>query len=90
MQEKEVISKEQKLILKNRKELSVDGVENVESFSDKEIILISNLGKIQIKGENLSITVLNVENGIFSLVGNVNSIVYSKKNSESMIKKILR
>ena len=72
----------QKLMLENREHLSVTGVENVDNFTDNEIILDTNLGKLTIKGENLHINKLNIDTGEFSMDGRVSSFVYSKKSSK--------
>ena len=72
----------QKLILDNREHLSVTGVENIENFTDNEIILHTNLGKLTIKGENLHISKMNVDTGEFSMDGRVTSFVYSKMSSK--------
>lgn len=72
------VSPEQKLVLNNRKSLTLTGVENVDSFSDTEIVLLTNLDKLTIKGQRLNISRLDVDLGEFSMDGYVNSIVYSK------------
>ena len=97
MQEIKTISKnkpeeEQKLVLINRDKLQLSGVENVESFSDKEIVLITNMGKLTIKGEDLNINQLNVETKDFSMEGYVVSLIYSKyvKKDKSFIERIFK
>lgn len=77
------IETEQKLVLDNRKSMTVSGVENVDCFSENEIILITNLGKLTIKGEHLNINRLNVDTGEFSMNGYVTSLVYSKVTGAS-------
>lgn len=72
----------QKLTLDNRAQLSVTGVENVDNFNDNEIILLTNLGKLTVKGENLHINKLNVDTGEFSMDGRVSSLVYSKATAK--------
>lgn len=83
------ITKIQKLTLENRKDLLLSGVEEIESFTDNEIVLITNLGKLTIKGQNLHINSLNTDTGDFSSTGNVVSLVYSK-NSKTKTKFIER
>ena len=68
----------QKLILDSRKHLEVSGVKDVDEFSDKLVVLITNLGKLTVKGENLKINKLNVETGDFTVHGLVSSLTYSK------------
>lgn len=73
----------QKLVLDSRKHLEVNGVKDVEEFSDKQVILITNLGKLSVKGENLKISKLNVDTGDFCVNGIISSLAYSKAQSVS-------
>ena len=41
------------LILENREKMNVSGVLDVESFNDEMVVLLTNKGKLTIKGENL-------------------------------------
>ncbi len=68
----------QRLILDSRKHLEVNGVKDVEEFSDKQVVLITNLGKLSVKGENLKISKLNVDTGDFCVNGVISSLAYSK------------
>lgn len=72
----------QKLIMENRKCLTVSGVENVESFSETMVSLDTNFGRLLIKGENMHINKLSVDDGDFSLVGKINSLEYLKKQAK--------
>ena len=42
-----------KLVMEERKRLSIGGVENVESFSDNLVLLDTTMGRLSVKGENL-------------------------------------
>ena len=68
----------QKLTLDDRKQLSLNGVKEVDGFSDKEVILNTNLGRLTVKGDALKISKLNVVTGDFCVSGNIISLVYSK------------
>ncbi len=78
------VVKEQELTLKNREDLSISGVEVCDRFSDNEIVLYTNMGKLSIKGENLHINKLNVETGDFSASGRVVSLIYSKAGAKNL------
>lgn len=71
-----------KLILEERGNLSVTGVENVDGFSENTVTLDTNMGKLVIKGENLHINKLDVSDGCFSLDGKINSLEYQKKSGK--------
>ncbi|MBE6050098.1 MAG: sporulation protein YabP [Clostridium sp.] len=84
--------KKSNISLENRKKLILTGVIEVIEFSDKEITLSTNLGNLNVKGENLKIDKLDVQNGDVIIRGSVNSIIYSgkgiKKNKPNIIKRI--
>ena len=61
--EEKVVNISHKLILDNRKEASVTGVKDVISFDEKEILLQTADGKLQIRGSGLHVKGLNLEKG---------------------------
>ena len=84
---------EHNLFVVNRENLSLTGVLNVEGFSDTEIVLITNFGKMTLKGREFSITNVNVETGDFSMTGKIDSIIYSKKmysDDEKFVKRLFK
>lgn len=84
----------QTLTLENRERLAITGVEKVESFNNESVMLATNKGRLTIKGVNLSISKLNVEEGRLTVNGNINSLLYSENNTEKekvgLVKKIFR
>ena len=87
-----MLKTEHKLCLDERKDLTISGVYRVDAFSDKEIVLITNMGKLTIKGDNLHVEKLNVETGDFSASGKVISMAYSKSsaNKGSFIERVFK
>ena len=67
------------LSLENRKKLSLTGVIEVISFDDGQINLNTNLGGLNITGENLKVNKLDVQNGDVVITGSITTIVYCKK-----------
>jgi len=67
-----------KLIMTDRSFLELEGVNQVDSFDEKEIILETKLGVLFLKGEDLHITQLHLENGNLIVEGFINSIEYSE------------
>lgn len=65
-----------KLLLINRQNLQIEGVEHVASFDEEEISLETNLGMLVIKGKALHITQLNLEIGNLAVEGVISSIDY--------------
>lgn len=70
------------LSLKNRKELKIEGVKEVISYNDSKIHLQTNMGILNIKGENLNIQKLNLEETNLIIKGNINILEYSKQDTE--------
>lgn len=60
----------------NRKKMEISGVVNVESFDNEEFLLETECGFMAIRGENLHMKNLNVENGLVSIEGLIIELVY--------------
>lgn len=60
----------------NRKRMDITGVINVESFDSEEFLLETDAGFLAIRGQNLHMKNLNVENGLVSIEGLVFEMVY--------------
>lgn len=69
--------KVQNLILENREKLSISGVVDVESFNDECVIVDTDLGVLIIRGEDLHISKLNLDNSELNLEGEIISCEYS-------------
>ena len=70
-----------KLTLDNRKEALLTGVKDVVSFDEKEILLQTSEGRLQIRGSQLHVQGLDLEKGEAVLAGHVDSLVYLSKES---------
>lgn len=60
----------------NRQMLHVKGVVNVESFDAQEFVLETHFGLLAIRGENLHIKTLNLENGVVIIEGVIFDVGY--------------
>ena len=58
-----------RLVLENRKKSMISGVQDVQSFHEQEILLLTEEGKLQIKGEGLHVKRLNLEKGEADIEG---------------------
>ncbi|MDD6022481.1 MAG: sporulation protein YabP [Acutalibacteraceae bacterium] len=65
------------LVLEERKNLSVSGVSDVDSFDEDMIIAFTDLGELTIKGSGLHISQLNTQLGELNVEGNVTALIYS-------------
>ena len=82
--------KPHRLILENRKTSTISGVQDVHSFNEEEILLLTEEGKLQIRGEQLHIKGLNLEKGEANIEGKINSLSYLSKNTPQKEEKLLK
>lgn len=71
----------QDVCLFSRKRIELTGIEEVESFTDEQIILSSVLGMIAIEGHGLKIESFSMENGELKANGEVDSFYYYNKKA---------
>lgn len=82
-----------RLTLDNRKKAFVTGVKDVVSFDEKEILLQTADGRLQIRGSGLHVKGLDLEKGEAALAGHVDSLIYLSKDSpreEPLLKRLFR
>ena len=72
----------QNLILENREKLSISGVLDVLSFDDQVVIVETELGLLNVKGENLRINKLSLDTSEVVIEGDIYSLCYSEKSSD--------
>lgn len=78
MEELNNINKRQhKMVVNNRKTGSLTGVKDVIAFDEGEVILETDMGVLVIKGQDLHVKRLNLENGEVDLEGQMDSFFYS-------------
>lgn len=65
------------IILENRHELRISGVNDIDSFTESRIVLNTVLGELVIKGDDLHILSLITETGDFSMNGKVSCLTYN-------------
>ena len=63
--------------LRSRKNMSIDGVEDVVSFDDSQAVFVTSCGEMTVEGTTLHISVLDLESGKVELDGNIEGIFYS-------------
>lgn len=68
--------KHQEIRMLNRKTLEITGVGNVESFDNEEFLLITECGFLAVRGQNLHMKNLSLEQGLVAIEGTVHSLVY--------------
>ncbi|MGN0523332.1 MAG: sporulation protein YabP [Eubacterium sp.] len=65
------------LSLENRENLEMGGIKDVTAFNEEEIIAQCDYGSVIIKGSQLHIDSLALENGSLVVHGKVSAIIYN-------------
>ncbi|MFY9213707.1 MAG: sporulation protein YabP [Tissierellaceae bacterium] len=79
MSENMVNFKNQNISIEDRNRVSISGVESVDSFNENTIVLSTIKGDLSIKGEDLNISKLNLDEGSVRISGLINSLTYISK-----------
>ncbi len=73
----------QNILVYQRQRAHLEGITEVESFTESEIVALSSLGRILIEGEQLHIDSFNTETGMLELHGNLRSFCYLEEKMET-------
>ena len=65
------------LILEERGNLTITGVEDVDSFDEETVVVYTELGELTVRGSGLHINKIDVEAGELSLEGQIDSLSYA-------------
>ena len=94
MMEEKQSARVHRVSLENRKKTVITGVQDIHSFNENEVLLLSEAGKILLKGEQLHVRNLNLEKGDAEVEGRVDSLSYLTRNAhkkdESILKRMFR
>lgn len=66
----------------SRKRIALTGVLDIDSFNEQGVIVLTDLGVLIIKGNDLHINKLNVESGDVSIDGSIDSLTYTDINDK--------
>ena len=70
------------VILEGREQLSVSGVEEVESFDENTIVMLTKRGTLIVRGEELHIEKLSLDGGDLKVEGTIDSLTYEDSGRE--------
>ena len=68
----------QNVILEHRRQLSISGVEEVDSFDEGFIRMRTALGDLLVRGEGLHVDLLSVETGDALITGRIDELSYEE------------
>ena len=70
------------VILEEREQLIVSGVEEVESFDENTIVMYTSRGTLVVRGEGLHIEKLSLDGGDLKVEGEIDSLTYEDDRRE--------
>ena len=85
-------NKEQNIEIENRNKIRLTGVVDIISFDDETITILTVLGKMIIKGDELKILNFGNETGDMEAEGKINAVVYlnDSKGKNSLMGKLFK
>ena len=66
------------VIMEGRARLAISGVEDVASFDEQEIVMVTSAGNLAVHGSELHIDKLDLENGDLTISGTVGDLIYEE------------
>lgn len=66
----------QKLTLSQRKDLHMTGVTDVVSFDETAVVLHTDLGTLEIQGQELQLKTLSINGGEVAVSGHICALIY--------------
>lgn len=84
------------VVMVNRQYAEISGVIHIESFDAREFVLQTSSGMLYVRGDNLHIKTLSLENGLVSIEGALFDIAYMDEGfhpgekAKGMLSKLFR
>lgn len=80
--ENQEIKPNQNIFIKDRKVCEIEGVKKLDSFDDKEFLIDSINGFIHVKGSGLSLGTMDMDKGVLSIFGTIDSLTFLAKGKQ--------
>ena len=65
---------------KNREGIKICGVIDVDSFDEYGVVMKTAMGGLAVDGDDLRISLLDIDSGIVEIVGRIDGVVYFDEN----------
>ena len=92
--EKEIATGTHDIKIKNRKEIEVTGVKEIDSFDQEEFLLQTVMGYVIVRGEKLQLKTLNVQDGLVIIHGKIDDFSYmddtKPQSAKSLFSKLFK
>ena len=81
-EDKKVFKMAHNIIMESRKNLTITGVMDIDSFDEQSVILFTEQGELTIRGVNLHINKIDVDSGDLSMEGDIDSLSYTENHPQ--------
>ena len=71
------------LSLQDRNKLTLSGVSDVANFDENQVIIITSMGTLTIRGSELHVDQLNLDRGELKLTGTIDHLEYDDSHTRS-------
>lgn len=71
-------SRNHSVLMENREKVTISGVQDVDSFDEESVVLVTEIGVITLRGMDLHISKLNLEDGQLIVEGDIIDLQYSE------------
>lgn len=78
----QTVTKEHEMRMKNRTELELTGVKEIDSFDHAEFLIETVMGYLIVRGDNLQLKNLDVNEGLLNITGKIYDITYLDEHME--------
>lgn len=65
------------IVLRQRREMSLSGVTDIESFDEMGAVIQTTEGELTLEGEDIKIGTLDTDKGIVTVTGRIDGIYYT-------------
>ena len=76
-QDKKIRKAQHNIIMENRRNLTITGVMDIDSFDEETVVLFTEEGELTIKGVNLHINKIDVDTGDLLMEGEIDTLSYA-------------
>lgn len=81
-----IAKEEHKVEMKQRKDIHISGVKALDSFDSEEFLLETTMGYLVIRGQQLQLKNLNLDDSFVQIMGNVYEMTYVDDQREGRAK----
>lgn len=71
------------MLLENRQKVTITGVDDVDNFNESEVNLMTEAGYITLRGSDLHINKLSLDEGQLVVEGQIMGVEYSEHEAQS-------